>query len=189
MIRNNAIAFLALAAGLAAPATAGMLTMSADAASGADDWAGYQGYSMVLTIDSDDLDVAGSASAFTLQGWNFTAFDAEGTEVFAATGSETAFSAHGTGPTFSAVIALDAASITMNALDPMADYLAFSYDFTVEASLDAAINASALTARGALTLGTSLGGGGDLTGLYTVPAPSAVAVIGACGLMARRRRR
>ena len=188
MLRNYAIATLALTAAFAAPAVAGMLTMTADSASGADAWSGYADYKMVLTITSDDLNTAGSANSFTLQSWNFQAFDSTGTKVFDATGSASGFSAQGTGPTFNAVISLDSGTITTNALNPTADYVAFSYDFTEESSLEAAITASAALTKGALILGTNAGGGGDLSGFYAVPAPSALALIGVGGLMGRRRR-
>ena len=188
MLRNYAIATLALTAAVTAPAAAGMLTMTADSASGADAWSTLSGYKMVLTITSDDLNTAGSASNFTLTGWDFQAFDATGTQVFAATGSATSFSASGTGPTFNAVIALDSGTITKNTLDPIANYVAFSYDFTIASSLEAAITASAELTKGSLMLGTDLGGGGDLSGFYAVPAPSALALIGVGGLMGRRRR-
>ncbi len=188
MLRNYAIATLALTAAIAAPATAGVLTMTTDSASGADAWSGYEGYRMVLTITSDDLNTAGSASSFTLTGWDFQAFDATGTQVFAASGSTTTFSAQGTGPTYNAVISLDSGTITKNTLDPIADYVAFSYDFIDASSLEAAITASAAITKGSLMLGTDLGGGGDLSGFYAVPAPSALALIGFGGLMGRRRR-
>ena len=188
MLRNYAIATIALTAAFAAPATAGMLTMTADSASGAGDWSGYTGYKMVLTITSDDLNTAGSASSFTLRGWDFQAFDATGMQVFAATGSATTFSAKGNGPTYNAVISLDSGTITKNTLDPIANYVAFSYDFIDEFSLEAAITASAAITKGSLTLGTDLGGGGDLSGFYAVPTPSALALIGVGGLVGRRRR-
>jgi len=188
MFRNYAIATIALTAAVAAPATAGVLTMTAKSADGADAWSGYTGYKMVLTITSDDLNTAGSASSFTLQGWDFQAFDATGMKVFAANGSATTFSAQGTGPTFNAVISLDSGTITTNALNPTADYVAFSYDFINASSLEAAITASAAITKGSLMLGTDLNGGGDLSGFYAVPAPSALALVGLSGLMGRRRR-
>lgn len=188
MLRNYAIATIALTAAFAAPATAGVLTMTTDSASGADAWSGYTNYKMVLTITSDDLNTAGSASSFTLTGWDFQAFDATGTQVFAASGSATTFSTQGTGPTYNAVISLDSGTITKNTLEPTADYVAFSYDFMNASSLEAAITASAAATSGALMLGTNLGGGGDLSGFYAVPAPSALALIGVGGLMGRRRR-
>ena len=188
MLRNYAIATLALTAAFAAPAAAGVLTMTAGSASGADAWAAYTGYKMVLTITSDDLNNAGSANSFTLQSWNFQAFDSTGTQVFAASGSTTTFSAQGTGPTYNAVISLDSGTITKNTLDPIANYVAFSYDFVDASSLEAAITASAAITKGSLMLGTDLGGGGDLSGFYAVPAPSALALIGVGGLMGRRRR-
>jgi hypothetical protein len=188
MLRNYAIATLALTAAFAAPAAAGMLTMTADSPSGADAWSGYTDYKMVLTITSDDLNNAGSASSFTLQSWNFQAFDSTGTQVFAASGSATTFSAQGTGPTYNAVISLDSGTITKNTLDPIANYVAFSYDFVDASSLEAAITASAAITKGSLMLGTDLDGGGDLSGFYAVPAPSALALIGVGGLMGRRRR-
>jgi hypothetical protein len=188
MFRNYAIATIALTAAVTAPAAAGMLTMTADSASGADAWSTLSGYKMVLTITSDDLNNAGSASSFTLQSWNFQAFDSTGTKVFDATGSASGFSAQGTGPTFNAVISLDSGTITTNALNPTADYVAFSYDFTEESSLEAAITTSAALTKGALMLGTDLNGGGDLSGFYAVPAPSALALISVGGMMGRRRR-
>lgn len=188
MLRNYAIATLALTAAFAAPAAAGMLTMTADSASGADAWSGYTNYKMVLTITSNDLNATGSASSFTLQSWNFQAFDSTGTKVFDATGSASSFSSQGTGPTFNAVISLNSGAITTNALNPTADYVAFSYDFIEESSLEAAITASAALTKGALVLGTNAGVGGDLSGFYAVPAPSALALIGVGGLMGRRRR-
>ncbi len=188
MFRNYAIATFALTAAVTAPATAGVLTMTADSASGAGAWSGYTKYKMVLTITSDDLNTAGSASSFTLQGWDFQAFDATGMKVFAANGSATTFSSQGTGPTYNAVISLDTGTITKNTLEPTADYVAFSYDFMNASSLEAAITASAAATSGALMLGTNLGGGGDLSGFYAVPAPSALALIGVGGLMGRRRR-
>ena len=188
MLRNYAIASIALTAAVAAPATAGVLTMTAISADGADAWSGYTGYKMVLTITSDDLNTAGSASSFTLQGWDFQAFDATGMKVFAANGSATSFSASGSGPIFSAQIALDPGNITTNTLDPIANYVAFSYDFINASSLEMAITASAAITKGSLMLGTDLSGGGDLSGFYAVPAPSALALIGVGGLMGRRRR-
>lgn len=188
MSRLLAISTIA-AACMAAPVSAGMLTMTADAASGADAWAGYDDYSLVLTIDCDDLFAAGSAGNFTLQGWDFQAFDASGTLVLAAAGTQSSFSASGSGPIFTANISLNGGTITTNDLDPAADYLAFSYDFSAATSLGDAIAASALLNVGELTLGTNLGGGGDLMGFYTVPAPSAVALVGLAGMAGRRRRR
>ena len=189
MLRNYAIATLALTAAVTAPAAAGMLTMTAyKNASGADAWSTLSDYTMVLTITSDDLNTAGSAGSFTLTGWDFQAFDATGAQVFAANGSATSFSADGSGPTYNAVISLDSGTITKNTLNPIADYVAFSYDYTDALSLDAAITASAAASKGSLMLGTDSGGGGDLSGFYAVPAPSALALIGVGGLMGRRRR-
>ena len=188
MSRNFTISSIALAACIAAPAGAGMLTMTAEPASGADAWAAYEDFKLVLTIDCDGLSDAGSAGSFTLQGWDFQAFNAAGTLVLAANGSQTSFSASGSGPLFTANIALTGGNITTNVLDPAADFLAFSYDFTAASSLGGAIEASALLNVGALTVGTSLGGGGDLMGFYAVPAPSAVAMLGLMGMAARRRR-
>lgn len=188
MIRNFAIATTALTAALAAPAAAGVLTMTTSSADGADAWAGYTGYKMVLTIDSSALDTAGSAGSFTLQAWDFQAFDSSGTKVFAATGNATNFSSQGSGPLYTAHIELTSGNITTNTLSPTADFLAFSYEFINASSLGGAITDSATANKGALTLGTSQGGGGDLTGFYAVPAPSALAIVGLGGLVRRRRR-
>ena len=187
MLRNYAIATLALTAAFAAPAAAGVLTMTAGSASGADAWAAYTGYKMVLTITSDDLNTAGSASSFTLQSWNFRAYDRLGVEVLEATGGPAIFSAGSGTTTFLAIISLNG-TIDPNGFEPKADYVAFSYDFTEDSSLEAAITASAAITKGSLMLGTDLGGGGDLSGFYAVPAPSALALIGVGGLMGRRRR-
>lgn len=187
MSRRLAISTITTAC-VAAPASAGMLTMTADAASGADAWASYQDYSLVLTIDCSDLSTAGSAGSFTLQGWDFQAFDTDGALVLAAAGTQSSFSASGSGPIFTANISLDSGTITTNDLDPAADYLAFSYDFGAATSLGDAIAASALLNVGTLSIGTNLGGGGDLMGFYSVPAPSAVALLGLVGVAARRRR-
>lgn len=197
MLRNYAIATIALTAAFAAPAAAGVLTMTAGSPTGWDDWSGYTGYKMVLTITSDDLNTAGSASSFTLQGWDFQAFDASGTQVFAATGSATTFSAAGSGPVFNAQIALQSGNITTNALSPEANFLQFSYEFFgEEMTLAEAIAASAGRPVGELTLATTVAGStpgtvvttGDLVGTYAVPAPSALALIGVGGLVGRRRR-
>lgn len=197
MLRNYAIATIALTSAFAAPATAGVLTMTADSASGADAWSGYEGYKMVLTITSDDLNTAGSASSFTLTGWDFQAFDATGTQVFAATGSATSFSAAGSGPVFNAQIALQSGNITTNTLSPEANFVQFSYEFFgEEMTLAEAIDASAGRPVGELTLATTVAGStpgtvittGDLVGTYLVPAPSALALIGVGGLIGRRRR-
>ena len=197
MLRNYAIATLALTAAFAAPAAAGMLTMTADSASGADDWSTLSGYKLVLTITSDDLNTVGSASSFTLTGWDFQAFDGSGTQVFAATGSATTFSAADSGPVFNAQIALQSGNITTNTLSPRANFLQFSYEFFgEEMTLAQAIDASAGRAVGELTLATTVAGSppgtvittGDLVGTYAVPAPSALALIGVGGLMGRRRR-
>ena len=186
MLRNYAIATLALTAAFAAPAAAGMLTMTSTAY-GADAWAGYTGYKMVLTIDSNDLNTSGSAGSFTLQSWNFRAYDKLGTKVLEATGGPATFTAGSGTTTFLAVIALNG-TIDPNDFEPKADYVAFSYEFTGSATLAEAITASATLNRGALSLGTNLGGGGDLSGFYAVPAPSALALLGVGGLMGRRRR-
>ncbi len=191
MLRNYAIATLALTAAFAAPAAAGVLTMTADSASGADAWSGYTNYKMVLTITSDDLNTAGSASSFTLQSWNFRAYDQLGTKVLEATGGPASFS---TGPgttTFLAVISLNGI-IDPNDFEPKADYVAFSYKFTAGQTLDDAIAKSAGKPQvGVLTLGisdVSTNTAGDLVGTYAVPAPSALALVGVGGLMSRRRR-
>ena len=188
MIRHCAIATIALTASIAAPAAAGMLTMTVDSTDGWDAWSGYTRCKMVLTIESSDLDTAGSAAGrFTLQAWDFKAFDSNDVQVFAATGSASAFSMQGAGPVYKAQIELQSGNITTN-LSPAANYLAFSYEFTASATLAKAITDSATLNRGALSLGTNLGGGGDLSGLYAVPAPSALALLGVGGLMGRRRR-
>jgi hypothetical protein len=195
MFRNYAIATIALTAAFAAPAAAGMLTMTANNASGADDWSTLSEYTMVLTITTDDLNTAGSAGSFTLTGWDFQAFNKSGMQVFAANGSATSFSASGSGPIFNAQIALDPGNITTNILTPKANFLQFSYEFVGSSmTLAQAIFASAGRDVGQLTLATTVVGSspvittGDLVGTYAVPAPSALALIGVGGLMGRRRR-
>ena len=191
MLRNYAIATLALTAAFAAPAAAGMLTMTAGSPTGWDDWSGYTEYKMVLTITSDDLNTAGSASSFTLQSWNFRAYNKLGTKVLEATGGPASFSAGSGTTTFLAVIALNG-TIDPNDFEPKADYVAFSYEFTSGQTLRNAIETSAgKPLVGDLILGSSdasTGAGGDLVGTYAVPAPSALALIGVGGLMGRRRR-
>jgi|GEM_PF-2459984 len=187
--RTN-ILVLAAAASVAGVANAGLLTMTADKnASGTDAWSSLNGYSMVLSIDSSDLDTAGSASSFTLQNWSFEAFDQSSTKVFSATGSNAQFTASGSGPQ-QALISLSTANITVNTLNPMADYIAFTYDFTQSTSLNTAITLSASSPAGELTLGTTStsNGAGDLVGSYAVPSPSAIALIGLGGLISRRRK-
>jgi hypothetical protein len=188
MFRNYAIATIALTAAFAAPAAAGVLTMTAENTEGTDAWAAYTGYKMVLTITSDDLNTAGSASSFTLQSWNFRAYDRLGVEVLEATGGPASFSAGPGTTTFLATISLNG-TIDPNGFEPKADYVAFSYEFTLGQTLDEAIESSAgKPLVGELILGTSDGGAGELVGTYLVPAPSALALIGVGGLIGRRRR-
>ena len=190
MIRNT-LTVAAVAAGLGAGAQAGLLTMTASSATGADAWGGLSGYTLVLTIDSDDLDAPGSSNVFTLNSWDFRAFDDGGALVFSATGDDKEFSTPGGGPTvFEALIDLTGANITVNALDPVANYVAFTYQFMNGQSLSDAIEDSSTsgTSYGELILGTNGGGGGDLIGSYAVPGPGAFALLGVAALAARRRR-
>jgi MYXO-CTERM domain-containing protein len=190
MIRNT-LTVAAAVAGLGAGAQAGLLTMTASSATGADAWGGLSGYTLVLTIDSDDLDAPGSSNVFTLNSWDFRAFDDGGTLVFGATGGTKIFTTTGGGPTvFEALIDLTGANITVNALDPVANYVAFTYQFMNGQSLSDAIEDSSTsgTSYGELILGTNGGGGGDLIGSYAVPGPGAFALLGVAALAARRRR-
>jgi len=190
MIRNT-LTVAAAVAGLGAGAQAGLLTMTASSATGADAWGGLSGYTLVLTIDSDDLDAPGSSNVFTLNSWDFRAFDDGGTLVFSATGDDKEFSTPGDGATvFEALIDLTGANITVNALDPVANYVAFTYQFMNGQSLSDAIEDSSTsgTSYGELILGTNGGGGGDLIGSYAVPGPGAFALLGVAALAARRRR-
>jgi MYXO-CTERM domain-containing protein len=190
MIRNT-LTVAAAVAGLGAGAQAGLLTMTASSATGADAWGGLSGYTLVLTIDSDDLDAPGSSNVFTLNSWDFRAFDDGGTLVFSATGDDKEFSTPGGGTTvFEALIDLTGANITVNALDPVANYVAFTYQFMNGQSLSDAIEDSSTsgTSYGELILGTNGGGGGDLIGSYAVPGPGAFALLGVAALAARRRR-
>lgn len=190
MIRNT-LTVAAAVAGLGAGAQAGLLTMTASSATGADAWDGLSGYTLVLTIDSDDLDAPGSSNVFTLNSWDFRAFDDGGTLVFSATGDDKEFSTPGGGATvFEALIDLTGANITVNALDPVANYVAFTYQFMNGQSLSDAIEDSSTsgTSYGELILGTNGGGGGDLIGSYAVPGPGAFALLGVAALAARRRR-
>ena len=190
MIRNT-LTVAAAVAGLGAGAQAGLLTMTASSATGADAWGGLSGYTLVLTIDSDDLDAPGSSDVFTLNSWDFRAFDDGGVLVFGATGGTKIFTTTGGGPTvFEALIDLTGANITVNALDPVANYVAFTYQFMNGQSLSDAIEDSSTsgTSYGELILGTNGGGGGDLIGSYAVPSPGAFALLGVAALAARRRR-
>lgn len=190
MIRNT-LTVAAAVAGLGAGAQAGLLTMTASSATGADAWGGLSGYTLVLTIDSDDLDAPGSSNVFTLNSWDFRAFDDGGTLVFSATGDDKEFSTPGDGANvFEALIDLTGANITVNALDPVANYVAFTYQFMNGQSLSDAIEDSSTsgTSYGELILGTNGGGGGDLIGSYAVPGPGAFALLGVAALAARRRR-
>ena len=184
----NIVSASIVATAATAAAQAGMLTMTASNASGADAWGSLAGYRLVLTIDCATLDAAGSSSAFTLNSWTFEAFDSTDVLVFDASGAGNGFSASGSGP-FTALINLSAATIAVNDLSPMADYIAFSYQYSSGDSLGAAIEASALPSEiGELILGTSAGGGGDLIGFYSVPAPGTAALLALAGLATRRRR-
>lgn len=177
-----------IVAACAAAAQAGVLTMTASSASGVGAWGLLTGYKLVLTIDCTTLDTAGSSSSFTLNDWTFEAFNASNVRVFEANGTNKSFSTSGSDP-FLAVIELNATVIGDNALSPMADYVAFSYQYNNGDSLGSAIANSALPSSiGELTLGTNSGGGGDLVGFYSVPAPGTVALITLVGLVARRRR-
>jgi len=190
MIRNT-LTVAAAVAGLGAGAQAGLLTMTASSATGADAWDGLSGYTLVLTIDSDDLDAPGSSNVFTLNSWDFRAFDDGGALVFGATRGTKIFTTTGGGPTVSeALIDLTGANITVNALDPVANYVAFTYQFMNGQSLSDAIEDSSTsgTSYGELILGTNGGGGGDLIGSYAVPGPGAFALLGVAALAARRRR-
>lgn len=190
MIRNT-LTVAAAAAGLGAGAQAGLLTMTASSATGADAWGSLSGYTLVLTIDSDDLDVPGSSNVFTLNSWDFEAFDAGGALIFSATGGSENFTVSGGGATtFEALIDLSIATVFVNTISPGADFVAFTYQFANGQSLADAIENSSLSGSsfGELVLGTDGGGGGDLMGVYAVPAPGAFALLGVAALTGRRRR-
>ena len=147
---RNILALLA-ASTLAGTAGAGMITMTADKnAVGQDDWAAYSGYSMVLTIDCSTLNDSGSAATFTLDSWDFAAFDASNTMRFHATGGSEQFTASSGSGLFKAVIGLSSANIDKNDFIPQVESIAFTYAFGGTESLGAAINASANTADGTL---------------------------------------
>jgi MYXO-CTERM domain-containing protein len=173
---------------IACTAGAGMITMTASSPIGSDDWSGLTGYSMKLTIDCATLNDAGSASSFTLSGWEFAAFDSYGAMQFRASGSGESFTVSGGSSKFTAVIGLSNSNITLNNLVPMAQAIAFTYAFAGSESLNGAITASANTNDGQLQLGTDLGGTGILAGSYAVPAPGAAALLGLAGFAGRRRR-
>lgn len=173
---------------LACNAGAGMLTMTASNPVGSDDWAGLVGYKMVLSVDCATLTDSGSASTFTLNAWDFKAYDNGGTMKFHATGSGETFTVSGGVSVFKAVIGLSSSNIVVNDFVPAVESIAFSYAFSGSESLDAAIAASAGTSDGELQLGTDLGNTGILSGTYAVPAPAATALLGLAGLAGRRRR-
>jgi len=173
---------------VACTAGAGVLTMTASNPVGSDDWSGLTGYSMQLMIDCSTMNDAGSASSFTLANWDFKAFDSYGSLQFHASGYGETFSVSGGSSKFTAVIGLSNSNILMNNFVPAAQAIAFTYAFTGYDSLESAINASANTTDGELSLGTDLGGTGILAGSYAVPAPGAVALLGLAGLAGRRRR-
>lgn len=173
---------------LAASAHAGMLTMTASSPTGTDGWAGLTGYSMVLTIDCGTITDAGSASSFTLAGWDFKAFDGSGTMQFHATGAGQSFTVSGGVSVYTAVIGLANDNILVNNLAPAVESLAFTYAFSAAQSLESAIYGSANTVDGQLQLGSDLGETGILAGSYAVPAPAAAALLGLAGLAGRRRR-
>jgi hypothetical protein len=202
MIRHYAIATVALTASIAAPAAAGLLTMTVNSANGADDWSSYSNYKMVLTIDSDDLDKSGSAGTFTLNSWKFEAFN-QNDLCFVASGN--AFIATFDPPSDpsdpdvvqKALVALQAGTITDPTLaggETPTWFMQFSYEFVGNnMTLAQAINASAGRPAGELTLSATYTTStpmtsGELFGTYTVPAPSAIALLGVGGLMVRRRR-
>jgi hypothetical protein len=201
MIRHYAIATVALTASIAAPAAAGLLTMTVNSANGADDWSSYSNYKMVLTIDSDDLDKSGSAGTFTLNSWKFEAFN-QNDLCFVASGTAQEFTATAIDPNdldvgYKALVKLQAGTITDHTLAGEGTptwLMQFSYEFVGNnMTLAQAINASAGRPAGELTLSATYTTStpvtsGELFGTYTVPAPSAIALLGVGGLMVRRRR-
>ena len=187
---SNKLATIAVLAAstFACTAGAGLLTMTTSNPVGSDDWASLVGYKMVLAIDCSTLTDAGSASTFTLNTWDFKAYDNGGAMKFHATGSGETFTVSGGVSVFKAVIGLSGSNILVNDFVPAVESIAFSYAFTGSESLDSAITASAGTSDGELQLGTDLGNTGILSGTYAVPAPGAVALLGLAGMAGRRRR-
>lgn len=177
-----------LAASLSGAASAGMLTMTASSTTGSDGWASLTGYSMVLTVDCSTMGDAGSSSSFSLNSWTFEARDVYNAVQFRATGSGQTFTVAPGASKFIATIGLDTSNISVNNLVPAADAISFSYAFTNYESLQAAIEASAGSSDGMLTLGSDVGETGLLVGTYAVPAPGAIAMLGLGGLMSRRRK-
>jgi hypothetical protein len=178
-----------LAASLSGAASAGVLTMTADTTTGYDGWESLSGYKMVLTINCSTIDAAGSSSSFTLNYWKFEAFDSTNTIQFLATGSGDGFTAAPSSGKFVATINLSTSNISLNLFVPKADKISFGYAFSNTESLGDAIAASAGTSDGLLALGGTDGSStGDLEGMYAVPAPGAIAVLGLGGLMSRRRK-
>lgn len=184
---SNTFSMLA-AAMIAGSASAGMLTLNAASPTGSDNWAGLTGYSMQLVIDCTTLDAAGSAATFTLNAWDFKAWDGSATLAFHATGSDSTPTISPDGTKFAAVIGLSTANILVNGLSPQADSIAFTYAFEGSESLNNAIVASQNTSNGLLQLGNDSGITGILAGSYAVPAPGAAVLVGFGALMARRRR-
>jgi hypothetical protein len=143
---------------------------------------------MSLTIDCSTMNDVGSSSSFTLNNWTFMARDSAATVKFLAEGSNLTFSAApGTGK-FIATIGLNPSNILINAMVPVAESISFSYAFSGTESLLAAIEASAGTTNGELSLGTDRGATGELSGIYATPAPGVAVLLGLGGLISRRRK-
>lgn len=174
------------------PTTISMVVTSAN---GEDNWGSLSNYRLVLTIDCTDLNTAASASSsFTLSSWQFAAY-ANGVvdpanKRYEAIGSATQISFQDLGATKKATINLTGGSVMTNLFTPQVEALSFEYACNLTDSLRQAIESSAGTSAGQLTLWNNEGITGVMGGIYAaVPTPGAAALMALSAAFSHRRRR
>ncbi len=196
--RSTAVACLAAtalssAALAAVPSTS--ITMSVAGANGEDNWGSLSNFKLLLTIDCATLNTPSSASsAFTLTGWHFLAYADNimdpAHKRYEATGSATQISFQDLGATKKATINLTGGSVTTNLFAPPVESLSFEYMCNLTDSIRQAIEASAGTPSGQLTMWNNDGITGLMGGVYAaVPTPGAAALMAMGALFSRNRRR
>ena len=171
------------------------ITMSVAGANGEDNWGELSNFKLLLTIECADLNTAASASsAFTLTSWHFRAYADNIMDPvhkrYEASGSATQISFQDLGATKKATINLTGGTVTTNLFAPQVDSLSFEYMCNLTDSLRDAIEASAGTPAGQLTLSNNDGITGLMGGVYAaVPAPGAAVLMLVGAAFSRHRRR
>jgi len=174
---------IAAAFSLCSLASAGFLQLTA-VGTGTGGYQSYNGYTLKLDLSFED---GTSAMEPVITAWTFRVLDGTN-EVYSRSGTEDeVIPVDPSSDVQIATVALLGQSFT-GGFSPTPTFFKFSYGFNpgLPGTLADAIANSANTSAGTLMIGPD--NNSSLSGIYTVPAPSALAALLAAGLAGRRRR-